>query len=99
MPPGGLGSGESEAIALALELKATQILIDDRAARRIAAARGLSVIGTVGILEQAAASGFLNLRDSLQKLLHTNFRIDPDVVRTVLDRDAARRRPHSPSGE
>jgi predicted nucleic acid-binding protein len=91
-PATHLGAGEREAIALALELKATQLLIDDRAARRIAVRRGLLTAGTVGILEQAAANGLLNFSEVLQKLLNTSFRISTDVVREVLDRDAARRK-------
>ena len=95
-PAAHLGLGEREAIALARELKATQLLIDDRAARRIAVERGLLITGTVGILEQAATSGFLNLSEALKKLSNTNFRISADVVREMIDRDAARRRTGSP---
>ena len=91
-PATQLGLGERQAIALALELGATQLLIDDRAARRIAALRGVLTTGTVGILEQAAAGGFLNLREAMQKLLSTNFRIDAEIVREVIDRDATRRK-------
>jgi predicted nucleic acid-binding protein len=91
-PAKNLGLGEREAIALALELKATQLLIDDRVARRIAIQRGLVTAGTVGIMEQAAANGLLNLSDAMQKLLNTNFRINPDVVREVLARDADRQK-------
>ena len=50
-PPARLGLGEREAIALAYELKATHLLVDDRAARRIAVERGLAITGTIGILE------------------------------------------------
>jgi predicted nucleic acid-binding protein len=91
-PATHLGIGEREAMALALELKATQLLIDDRAARRTAVARGLSITGTVGVMEQAAASGYLNLSEALKKLSNTNFRISADVVREMMGRDAARRR-------
>ncbi len=87
-----LGLGEREAIALALELKATQLLIDDRVARRIAVERGLSIAGTVGVLEHASTVGFLDLPEALKKLLSTNFRISAEVIREMLDRDAARRR-------
>jgi predicted nucleic acid-binding protein len=41
-----LGDGELEAIALAIELAANPIIIDDRPARRLAEASGLNVIGT-----------------------------------------------------
>jgi len=95
-PAAHLGLGEREAISLALELKATQLLIDDRAARRIAVERGLLITGTVGILEQAATSGFLNLSEALKKLSTTNFRISADVVREMLERDAARRKTGGP---
>jgi predicted nucleic acid-binding protein len=99
-----LGLGEREAISLALELKATQLLIDDRAARRVALQRGLLTAGTVAIMEQAAANGLLNLSEAIQKLLNTNFRINMDVVRETLEHDAGRRKssglqgtPSSPS--
>jgi predicted nucleic acid-binding protein len=72
--------------------------MDDRAARQIATQRGLLIAGTAGILEQAAGNGLLNLSESLQRLLSTNFRIKTEVVREVLDRDAARRRITGPRG-
>jgi len=53
---------------------------------------GLLTTGTTGILEQAAVNGLLNLPEVMQKLLNTNFRIDAEVVREVLNRDAARRK-------
>jgi predicted nucleic acid-binding protein len=90
--PALLGNGEQEAIALALELGATQLLVDDRVARRVADQKGLLISGTTGILEKAAVNGLLNLQEVMQKLLTTNFRIDAEVVREVLNRDAARRK-------
>lgn len=95
-PATHLGLGEREAIALALELKASLLLIDDRAARRIAVERGLSITGTVGVMEQAATSGCLNLSEALKKLSNTNFRINADVVREMMEREAARRKPGGP---
>jgi predicted nucleic acid-binding protein len=89
-PTARLGLGEREAIALACELKATQLLVDDRAARRIAVQRGLAITGTVGILEQAAERGLLSLPTALQTILRTNFRIDADVIRKALERDRLR---------
>ena len=85
-----LGLGEREAIALARDLKATQLLMDDRAARRIAVERGVLITGTVGVLEQAAERNLLHLPEALQKLLRTNFRVDAEVIREALERDAAR---------
>jgi len=54
-----LGAGESEAIALALEVGADQILLDDLAARRLATSLGLEVIGTLGLLLQAKDRGLV----------------------------------------
>lgn len=43
--------GESEAIALAEETGANQLLIDEKAARKVALARNLPLVGTMGALE------------------------------------------------
>jgi predicted nucleic acid-binding protein len=43
-----LDRGEAEVIALAEELRAQEVLLDERAARAIAITRGLPVIGTAG---------------------------------------------------
>ena len=48
-----LGDGEWEALALAIELKADWIILDDLPARRSAEATGLNVIGTLGTLVAA----------------------------------------------
>ena len=45
-----LGAGESEALALALEAEADLVLLDDKAARRLAAQLRLAVVGTLGLL-------------------------------------------------
>ncbi len=47
--------GECGAIVLAQEIEAERIIIDDRVARHIAIAKGLSVVGTVGVLRVAKA--------------------------------------------
>lgn len=48
-----LDNGEAEAIALAQELKATMLLLDERDARKIARQLCLPVVGVVGILLKA----------------------------------------------
>lgn len=82
--------GELEAICLAKEVKAVALLMDDRAGRVAAVRCGLAVIGTIGILEAAAARGLLNLTESLRKLQTTNMRLDSELVEAALRRDAAR---------
>jgi predicted nucleic acid-binding protein len=49
-----IGEGEREAIALAEELRADILLIDDRDGRTEAARRGVAVTGTLGVLRTAA---------------------------------------------
>ena len=45
-----LDDGERQAIALALEISESRILLDEREARQVAQRLGLQVIGTLGIL-------------------------------------------------
>lgn len=47
--------GECGTIVLAQEIRAERIIIDDRVARQVAIAKGLPVIGTVGVLCVAKA--------------------------------------------
>ena len=54
-----LDPGETEAIALAEEIAASELLLDERAARAIATARGLNIIGTAGLLARAKQQGFV----------------------------------------
>jgi hypothetical protein len=63
-----LGPGEQEAIVLAQELNADELLMDDMGGRREARRRHLSVTGTVGVLRAAAKLGLLDLRDALERL-------------------------------
>lgn len=46
----GLDAGEAHAIALALEIQADDLLIDERLGRREAVRLGLSIIGILGVL-------------------------------------------------
>ena len=85
-----LGRGEVEAICLAQEIHADEILLDERRARKAALERGLTVTGTLGVLESAAKRHLLHLPEVIEKLERTNFRIDPALVQEALKRDARR---------
>ena len=87
-----LGVGEAEAICLASELQADQLLVDDRKARKIAVARGLRVAETLNILEAAALREMVDLPNAIRRLQLTNFRAPVDLVRLMLDRDAERKK-------
>jgi len=85
--------GETEAISLALEIRADLLLADDKKARRVARERGLATTGAVGVLELAAVRGHLDLRQALEKLRATDFNVSDTVLDAALARDAARQRP------
>ena len=86
-----LDAGEAEAIAIAEELRADLVLLDEHEARKIASERGLAVAGTIGVLEQAAARELIELPEVLRRLIATNFRIAPAVIEEALERDRVRR--------
>jgi len=85
-----LEPGESAAIALAEELSADALLIDDRAGRREAAKRRLAVLGTLRVLADAAEQGLVDLQSSFGRLALTNFRADEKLVQRLLALDTQR---------
>ena len=81
-----LGRGERDAIFLASELHADLLLCDDLLARKLAIKRSLSVIGTLGILRDAAKQDLLDIRTALDQLrTHTNFRATDELYAAVLN--------------
>lgn len=56
----GLDPGETAAILLAESLGAGALVIDERRGRAVATARGLAVIGTLGVLAGARSAGALD---------------------------------------
>jgi predicted nucleic acid-binding protein len=88
-----LDDGEREAIALAEELKADQLLLDDADARKEAARRKLPFIGTLGILRDAAERNLISLPSTLARLQQTTFYADPALMQFLLDEDARRSKP------
>jgi uncharacterized protein len=80
-----LGAGESEAISLALEIKADLIILDERSARRLAVSLCLKIIGTVGILLDAKKYGHITeIRSHLDNLISFGFRISPQIYNQAL---------------
>jgi predicted nucleic acid-binding protein len=79
-----LDPGEQDAIVLAAELSADQLIIDETRGRYEAQKRGLPVIGTLGVLREAAILGLLDLRTVIERLKATNFHVAPDVLARVL---------------
>lgn len=78
-----LDAGERSAILLAEILRADVVLLDEAAARSLAVLRGLRIAGTLGVLCDAAKSGFLELPEALDRLRQTNFRASPELWRSA----------------
>jgi predicted nucleic acid-binding protein len=86
-----LGAGETEAIALAQELKADQLLMDERKASAVARRLGLVITGTLSVLSLAAEKNLLALPSAIAALRQTNFRGPVDLIEEMLKQDEARR--------
>ena len=81
-----LDKGESEAIALALEMNADLVLMDERRGRFMARRLGLEVIGVLGVMVEAKHKGHLDkLKPALDELVgKAGFRIHDTLYRQVL---------------
>jgi uncharacterized protein len=82
----GLDAGEANAIALALELQADDLLIDERLGRQEAVRLGLSIIGILGVLLVAKQRSLIPqvqlVMDALIK--QAGFRVSPQLYQRVL---------------
>lgn len=76
-----IDAGEAEAIALAMELHARLIVMDERVGRKVAKEQGLNVVGIFGLLIQAKKEGLIKavrplayqLKNEAQMYLDVNF--------------------------
>jgi hypothetical protein len=83
--PRSLDPGEREAIALALELKAERVILDDLPARKAAGRLGLPVIGVLGILLACKLKGLISaVKPSLQALRNADFHFTPALGEWLL---------------
>jgi predicted nucleic acid-binding protein len=78
--------GEWCAILLAEAIQADIILLDEKSARRFAAARGLRVTGTLGVLGEAAVRGLVDFTLAVKRLRETNFRYSAALLKAAIDR-------------
>lgn len=77
-----LGLGEAEVIALACQINASQVLLDERRARRVAAgAYGLKVHGTLYTLAQAKKLGAVSeIRPILKAMQSSGYYLTDDLI-------------------
>jgi predicted nucleic acid-binding protein len=83
-----LDAGERAAIALAEQIKAHLVILDERTARKVAMERGLRVIGLLGILGAAADRELVNFAVMIDRLRQTNFWASPQLIQLLLERYA-----------
>jgi predicted nucleic acid-binding protein len=73
-----------QAITLAQTLPADLLIIDERLGRQIACDRELAIIGTLGILDDAASQGLIDLAETIAQLQQTNFRVSRRIIQALL---------------
>jgi predicted nucleic acid-binding protein len=80
-----LGEGEAETIALALQVKAERVLIDERKGRRVASlVYALKVIGTGGILLAARQAGLVKeIRPLMQQMRANGYFLSVRLVEGI----------------
>jgi len=83
-----IGSGERAAISLAWERKADLLLIDDKRGRHAAQRLNLRIVGTIGLLETAAAEGLIDLRAAFGAIRSTDFSASDQLLEAALKRHA-----------
>lgn len=80
-----IDKGEASAIALALELPDSLIILDDYKARKIAVQLGLQITGTLGVIAKAKLSGIIpSVKPFLEKINKTDFRMSEEIIIQIL---------------
>ena len=75
-----IDKGESSAIALALEIPNSTVILDDYKARKIAAQLGILYTGTIGVIIKAKLKGIIpSIKPILGKIKNNNFRLSIEV--------------------
>jgi uncharacterized protein len=80
-----LGAGESEAIALAIELAAERLILDDKKARKVAQQFNLPLSGTLAVVLYAKERGLLPaVRPVFDDLRAAGFRVSDALLKVAL---------------
>ncbi len=80
-----IDKGEASAIALAIEIPNSVIIIDDYKARKVANRLGLSYTGTIGVIIKAKLQGIIpSIKPFLDKIRNTDFRLSSEIEQQAL---------------
>ena len=79
-----LDLGERLALALAKEIQADFVLLDDKVARRFAESEALKVKGTLGIVADAAKAGLLDFRTTVGTLQRSSMHLEPQLAERIV---------------
>ena len=82
----GIHKGEAAAIALAAALRADLLLMDDRNGVIAAEKLGLTVTGTLGVLDLAAQRGLIDFAGAAMALELTTFRMPLALLEALLNK-------------
>ena len=81
-----LDMGEASAIALAVDLKRSILIIDDLKGRKVDDHLNVRYSGTLGLILRAKQEGILpSVKPIIKKIEKTNFRMDKSLLLTVLN--------------
>ena len=80
-----LDAGEAEALALAKEISADLVLLDDNDGRNIAGSIGINFTGTIGILLRYYRGSPKDFKEALDELLAQGFRLSKTEYRKILE--------------
>ena len=82
---GSLERGEAEVLALARELEADLILLDEEKARKSAIIAGFNVMGLLGLFNLAKNLGLIHeVRPLINELMAKKFRISDKIIEEAL---------------
>lgn len=78
--PTSIDRGEASAIALAIEIPDSILILDDRAARKYAKGLGMNVTGTLGVIVKAKLDGIIpSIRPFVEAIRTTDFRFSATI--------------------
>ena len=75
-----IDKGESSALALALEIPGSTVILDDYKARKIAERLGITFTGTIGVIIKAKLKGIIpSIKPILEKIKQTDFYLSAEI--------------------